>query len=628
VSEAADLKRNRRAESSAEEGVDLLQAQGLISGLDLHFARFMARLAKKNQSLVALSAALVSSSTKQGHICLDLSAIAGKPLVAVEEQVETVSGPELEDWIEELEESGVVGRPGEHKPLILDERARLYLYRYWEYQERLAESIRERAEGIERPRDTRMFEHMLSTLFPGDPSHGNADMQKVAAFTAFSKRFCVISGGPGTGKTTTVAKILALLVEQAQLSKVRIALASPTGKGAARLQEAIRGVKEILNHALEMKDVIPSDASTIHRLLGPIKGSPYFRHNEANLLSVDAVVVDEASMVDLALMSKLVQAIPRRSRLILLGDKDQLASVEAGAVLGDICDIDPSSTFSRAFFEELHRVTGYSVSFQGKRVREIRDCIVQLEKSYRFTQESGIALLSELVNRGDADAAMDCIASGRYQDVQWKPLPEQGAFARAIREKILANYGDYPGSSDPGECLRMFERFRILCAVRQGPYGIGDLNVLAEKILRDKGVIRPERGYYAGKPVMITTNDYGLELYNGDVGMILEDPAEGNDLRVFFPEEGGGFRKIYPARLPEHETVYSMTVHKSQGSEFDRVMLILPDRDTPLLTRELLYTAITRARESVELWCKEDIFRAAVSRRTERRSGLRDALWR
>jgi len=610
------------------EGLEVLQEKGILSFLDIHFARFVSGLAEKNHDMLTFSAALLSSHTRQGHICLDLSAMAGRPLWEQEKGEDPFVCPKLKEWKEGLQQCGVVGSPGEYRPLILDEGLKLYLYRYWEYQQKLAEFLRDRVEGLQPPADLEGLKQGLLRLFPGDASDGAVDMQKVAAFTALSKRFCVISGGPGTGKTTTVAKILALLLEQGHATKLRIALASPTGKGATRMQQAIREAKENLPCQRDIRDSIPSDASTIHRLLGSIRGSPYFRHNSDNPLAVDVLVVDEASMVDLALMSKLVQALPAECRMILMGDKDQLSSVEAGAVLGDICDIEPSSTFSKAFSGMLRRVTEYDLRPGGKEPKGIRDCIVQLDRSYRFPRDSGIAVLSHLVNRGDGDAAMDCLMDGRYGDIQWKPLPSPDDLSRRIRERILAHYGGYMAKSGPGECLQLFDQFRILCAIREGPYGVTALNILAEKILKDKGIIRPERGYYAGKPIMITQNDYSLELFNGDLGVILRDPGGARDLRAFFPEKNGGFRKIHPARLPEHEMVYSMTVHKSQGSEFDRILLILPDRDTPLLTRELVYTAVTRARERVEIWCKEDIFRAAVARRTERRSGLREALWR
>jgi exodeoxyribonuclease V alpha subunit len=259
----------------------------------------------------------------------------------------------LKVWCKRLRESKVVGAPGQYKPLILDEGSRLYLFRYWDYQEKLLDLIRRRVSEDGQAVNATALKKGLERLFPG--SHGGEiDWQKVAALTALMKRFCVISGGPGTGKTTTVAKILALLLEQGNSEKVRIALAAPTGKAAARLQETIKLAKEKLHCADTIKGAIPEEASTIHRLLGSIPGSPYFRHNGQDPLLVDVVVVDEASMVDMALMSKLVQALPSQSRLVLLGDKDQLASVEAGAVLGDICDTGQVHNFSNLFCKRLN----------------------------------------------------------------------------------------------------------------------------------------------------------------------------------------------------------------------------------------------------------------------------------
>jgi exodeoxyribonuclease V alpha subunit len=444
----------------------------------------------------------------------------------------------------------------------------------------------------------------LVRLFPGDPSGEDIDKQEVAAFTALSRRFCVISGGPGTGKTATVAKILALLIELSDPAKLRIVLSSPTGKGAARLQEAIRRVKDDLSCQQHIKEAIPSDASTIHRLLGTIKGSSYFRYHAENPVSVDVIVVDEASMVDLALMSKLIQALPMEARILLLGDKDQLASVEAGAVLGDICDTGSTRAFSGPFCDDLERATGYKLHRDSKceDQKGIGDCIVQLDKSYRFGSDSGIAAVSDLVNRGEGDIAVDLLMSGRHRDITWRALPSADAFSHAIRHRIMEGYGDYVRASDPEEGYRSFDHFRILCAIREGPFGVAALNALVEKILKEEKLIKPDGSWYAGQPLMITSNDYNLRLFNGDVGIVLEDPEGSHGLRAFFPTEEGAFRKFHPIRLPEHETVYAMTVHKSQGSEFDRVLLILPDRDFSILTRELIYTAVTRARKAVEIW--------------------------
>ena len=612
-----------------EEDLYRLYNSGILSLLDIHFASFTSRLAGRNVPELSFAAALASSYTRQGHICLDLCSMGGKRLLEGEDGGNPVVCPESKDWCSKLRKTTVVGNPGEYKPLILDDRSRLYLFRYWDYQEKLADSIRRRVSEDGVNIDIALLKEKLVRLFPADLAE-EIDWQRVAAFTALMKKFCVISGGPGTGKTTTVATILALLLEQASLERLRIALAAPTGKAAARLQEAIKSTKEKLPCPDSVKEAIPEEASTIHRLLRSIPGSPYFRHNAKNTLPVDVVVVDEASMVDLALMSKLIQALPSQARLILLGDKDQLASVEAGAVLGDICDTGTEHSFSESFCNDLKKVIGYEIPIQqnGKDEPGIQDCIVPLQKSYRFGSSSGIGVVSSAVNAGDGDLAIKLLKGGKYEDIKWAELPQPNALPKVIKATVIQGYGDYLRSGDPFEIVKVFERFRILCALREGAYGVVAINLLVEQILREERLVKPDRRWYPGRPVLITSNDYNLRLFNGDMGIVLPDPSVDNDLRVFFPATGGTLRKFHPFRLPEHETVYAMTVHKSQGSEFGRVLLLLPDRESPILTRELIYTSITRAKEGVEIWGTESVLRTAVSRCIQRTSGLRDALWR
>ncbi len=605
-----------------------LLKNGVVSRLDIHFANFVAGLAEDPIWELSLSAALVSSATRQGHICLDLSTMAEKVLVNGENGQKPLICPKLRDWCKGLNNSRAVGAPGDYKPLILDGCGRLYLFRYWDYQERLADLIRSRVYDVDEPMDIPNLGEGLTRLFPGAPMEG-IDWQQVAAFTSVMKKFCVISGGPGTGKTTTVAKILALLLEQSDLEKPRIALCSPTGKGAARLQEAIQAAKLTLDCSGFVKEAIPTEVSTIHRLLGAISSSPYFRHNAQNRLPLDVVVVDEASMVDLALMSKLFQALKPETRLILLGDKDQLASVEAGAVLGDICDTGHDHGFSVPFSNNLKKVIRHEIPLKLDEKGEpgIGDCLVTLRKSYRFPRESGIAIVSRAVNEGEGDRATELIRRGEYEDIQWRELPPFQDLAQAIRNKVIYGFGDYLKAKEPQEVFQLFERFRILCALREGPYGALAINSIVEQILRENGLITAHERWYRGRPILINRNDYNLQLFNGDVGILLQDADANNTIRAFFQTPDGNLRKIHPLRLPEHETVYAMTVHKSQGAEFDQVVLILPDRDSPVLARELVYTGITRAKEKAEIWGEEAVFQMAVARRTERMSGLRDALW-
>jgi exodeoxyribonuclease V alpha subunit len=421
---------------------------------------------------------------------------------------------------------------------------------------------------------------------------------------------------------------LALLLENEKINK--IALAAPTGKAAARLCDSIKKAKKkfICNDLIKSR--IPEKASTIHRLLGSIPGSPYFRYNNDNKLPMDVVVVDEASMVDLALMSKLVQALSDNARLILLGDKDQLASVEAGSVLGDMCDTGNNHFYSKKFVNDLKAVLNYDGELfdQTTEKNGMNDCIVQLKKSYRFDDNSGIGRISKDTNNGNAKICIEHAKNQKFQDIKWVNLPSANNLIKKIKDVICQGYNDYLKTGQTvDECFQAFERFRVLCALREGPYGVNTINNMIEQILFKENLILPDRKMYRGRPVMITKNDYNLELFNGDIGLVLPDIDSKKELRIFFPTTDGSYRKFHPLRLSNYETVYAMTVHKSQGSEFDNVLLILPDKDSNVLTRELIYTGITRAKKYMEIWAKDNVFCHAVAKRIKRVSGLRDMLW-
>ena len=603
--------------------------QDLFTEIDIQFARFITRLSGKKAPELSLAAALVSHATSEGNVCLDLPSMESKPLIENAPGPDTFVCPSLKDWRKKLFSSSVVGKPGQYRPLILDDYSRLYLYRYWEYEKILADNIRARAATQIGDIDLNLLRDGLSRLF-SEIQENHTDWQKVASFVSVMKRFCVISGGPGTGKSTVIAKILSLVLEQAKDHRCRIALAAPTGKAAARLQQAVRNGKKMLPLGEERtKDTIATEVSTIHRLLGSIPGSPYFRHNTRNLLPVDILVIDEASMVDLALMSKLIQAVPPSARLILLGDMDQLASVESGAVLGDICDTGRGHGLSKEMCKRFQEVTGDKIDISPEQGdgTGIQDCVVQLKKSYRFGTNSGIGAVSRAINEGDGNIALKLLKNGTYHDIRWKPLPQPNALYTVLKQNILEGYSAYLKTSDPIKTFHLFEQFRILCAVRKGPYGVMGLNLLAEKILQEENLITPGKRWYRGRPILITRNDYNLGLFNGDIGIILPDPASNHGLRALFLSSDDTLRKFLPIRLPEHETVFAMTVHKSQGSEFDKALFLLPDKNTPVLTRELIYTGITRAKKSVDVWGTEGVFLKGVNQRIQRASGIRHALW-
>ena len=608
-----------------------LHAGNLLQDIDLKFADLMMTLSGAAVSEeLALAAVLVSNTTAgEKHICLDLEAAADRPLVDLFSEVpekmvsrlQHTRTPDTGAWIARLKASPVVGAPGMYCPLVLDARNRLYLYRYWDYEQKLAQAIRDKAGTSRSSFDPDILRTGLDRYFP--PREQTPDWQKVAAYAAVTGRLCIISGGPGTGKTHTVTNILALLLEQDET--LRMAVCAPTGKAAARIQESIKKVKQALACPPELRPKIPEEATTIHRLLGVKRGSPHFYHNHHNRLPVDVLIVDEASMVSLALMTKLLRATSAKCRVILLGDRNQLASVEAGAVLGDICAAADTGRFSKTFCEQYAGDSGDDIipgCAAGNAV--LSDCAVELKFSYRFDEKSAIGAVSRAVNSGDAAAAMEIMAKDTTGTIAKKPLPEPGELEDRLAALLDAGYADLFKAPGVGEAFTVLETFRILCSHRRGPYGVDGVNRFIETILQKKGLIDTREQYYPGRPIMINRNDYNLGLYNGDVGILW--PDETGTPRAWFPDRTGGFRALSPGRLPAHETVYAMTIHKSQGSEFDRIVMILPAAASPIFTRELIYTGITRARRAVAIWAHDDIFKAAVKARVERRSGLKDSL--
>ena len=611
-----------------EETIQSLLDSGLFSEIDLAFADLMARMSENHSPELYYSAALASRATSEGHVCLNLEDMAGRPLAEHGDPAVSFVCPPLDGWRRFLESMAVVGSPGDYRPLILDGAGRLYLYRYWRYEDGLARALAAMAADGDPAPDGGLLKNGLAALTAAG-TRGGTDWQKVALYTAATRRLCIISGGPGTGKSTVISKILCLYAHLCGDKKISAALAAPTGKAAARLREAVINGMDLVPGEFRLDEASVPRARTIHRLLGGITGSPSFRHHGDNPVNAGLVVIDEASMVDIALMAKLVDALPRNARLILLGDRDQLASVQAGAVLADICPSEKISVFSnefRARYGEIARekIPGGGDDDMGT---GMADCLVQLSRSYRFGKESGIGALSRAVNGGRGKESFLMLREGEYADIEWRHLPAATALKTSLKGRIREHFGPVVRAGDPAEALAGFSRFRILCALRKGPYGLEKVNALVEKVLAMEGLIGNQGPYYHGRPILINTNDYAKGLFNGDVGIVWKDPLSEDALRAFFVSPDGTVRKFIPGALPPHDTAYAMTVHKSQGSEFDHALLLLPDTDSPVLTRELVYTGITRARNRVEVWGHEPVFTAAVRRRTKRRSGLGEKLW-
>ena len=584
-------------------------------------AQFAMMIAGEDEPALMLAAAQLSFDAGEGHVCLPLASLTPHDSFAwrdatLAKALFDEAGVEG-DWRAVLQHSPAVAKDDEPAPLKLIDN-RLYFNRMWRNEQCVAAFFRDGNRVIEH--DEARIAATLNVLFPGDEA---LNWQKVAAAVALTRRISVISGGPGTGKTTTVAKLLAALLQMAQDKPPRIQLAAPTGKAAARLTESLGKALRQLPLSDAQKALFPAEARTLHRLLGAQPGSQRMRHHCENPLHLDVLVVDEASMIDLPMMARLIEALPPAARVIFLGDRDQLASVEAGAVLGDVCHFASYGyTSSRA--GELQRLTGCELPCGDEaRAAPLRDALCLLQKSYRFGSDSGIGQLAFAVNRSDL-AAVKSILQQPFADIALQSLHTReecvamvDALAQGYREFLQA----VTAGAAPEVVLEAFSRFQVLCALREGPFGVAGLNEQIEQVLARGRHIRPDplSRWYEGRPVMIVRNDSALGLFNGDIGIALD---RGQGLRVWFPMPDGTIKSVQPGRLPAHETAWVMTVHKSQGSEFDHAALVLPTQFTPVVSRELVYTAITRARSKLSLYASERVLEQAIDTRIERRSGL------
>ncbi|MCA7012390.1 exodeoxyribonuclease V subunit alpha [Dickeya dadantii] len=660
---------------------------GWLRELDRALVRFLHQECPDASPLLLLGAALVSYQLGRGHVCLDLEATladSGFSLALPPEgdrsenrqiarPAEVLAGVTLSAWQAALQQPQLVSSGEGRTPLVLV-GARLYLRRYWQYEQDVRHAITQQLRQNETLRSAiapAALRQRLDALFPAVES-STTNWQKLACALAAGSAFSIITGGPGTGKTTTVVKLLALLQSLAleQHGKpLRIRLAAPTGKAAARLNESIAGAiagltLDGLAQGEAIREHINSEVVTLHRLLGSRPDTRHFRHHADNPLMLDVLVVDEASMVDLEMMAALLAAMPTRSRLILLGDKDQLASVEAGALMGELCQRAVQGHYLPQTRDWLRQVAGDAPddSLLDPQGSALDQSIAMLRHSYRFGAHSGIGQLAEAVNAGDA-AALASVWRQGYADLARLTLTTNDN--RALREWVIdgaagrfgaqppaappVGYGDYlrrmastrPALTAPqsefdmwaAQILDAFGQFQLLCALRNGPWGVDSMNERIAQLLYRDGLLAAWQGWYPGRPVMVTRNDYSQRLMNGDIGITLQVPLLQPDgsrvwaTRVAFPAGDGssGIRWMLPGRLSAVETVFAMTVHKSQGSEFAHTALLLPDSLSPILTRELVYTGITRAKHAFSLGCVGEhstVLTEAVGRRVLRVSGL------
>ena len=643
---------------------------GMLRRLDVALAVWVLEQDAQAAPCVLVAAAMLAHMEGRGHSCLPLADLVHAPNAVLGWEAQELPALQslwaqlpvrLQDWLEALQASALVRVTGQHgdlaQPLVLaavqTSQPLLYLRRYWDHERVVAAHIVQRSQAHAATLNENAARQWLDRFFPA--VQHTCNWQKIACALALRGRFSVITGGPGTGKTYTAARLLALLFATAlDADQLRVALAAPTGKAAARLKQsiesALHGLQASVGNALDLQALVQrvGAARTLHALLGARPGTRHWGYHAGRPLDVDVLIVDEASMVHLEMMSALLEALPPTARLILLGDKDQLASVEAGAVLGDLCRDAQAGRYGADTLDFVQRVAGESIPAQYSAAQAppaLAQHTVMLRSSRRF--EGPIAALAAAVNGGDAETSaqvlQDCMAQ---EGEQARVALRQDGRLPALHALALKGRGNAPGygayvqalqgweavKNSPmledahrawvREVLQAFDRFRLLCAVREGQWGVAGLNQAVVTVLRAQGVIAAEGEWYAGRPVMVMRNDAALGVFNGDIGMALPSAAPGHALRVYFAQ-GEELRSVSVARLAHVETAFAMTVHKSQGSEFEHTALVLSAQAGGVLGRELVYTGITRARSHFTLMAERPgLLAAAIASPTRRASGL------
>ena len=695
-------------------------SRGWLRDLDLALVRFLDRETQNAPPLLLIGAALASHQLGRGHVCLDLAATLEAPdfALSLPPEGDDLNDPPplpshvlatltLPEWQAALNHPTLISDGPGNTPLVVSHSgntSKLYLRRYWQFEQTLHQEIAARL-SVGDSDVGLLLKSALDTLFPATET---LDWQKTACALAARSPFAIITGGPGTGKTTTVVRLLALLqtlqLAQPNAHPLRIRLAAPTGKAAARLNESIAGqVKDLPLSGLEsLLDEhsaasssnaidIPTEVTTIHRLLGARADTRHFRHNAANPLALDVLVVDEASMVDIEMMTALLSVLPASAKLVLLGDKDQLASVEAGAVLGDLCRRADAAHYTPTTAQWLAELTDHPLpeALIDPNGQPLDQAITMLRVSHRFTETSGIGQLAQAINQPLSEAlrerekhqAVHGVLNNGYADLHHLVLKPDAQNEDSALERLVitgsperfpnagegrTNFKGEPMAPPTGyqhylntlaserpdtilafeengeiydtwakQVLKAYSRFQLLCALRKGPWGVEGLNLRIAKTLRREKLLfgndhTLEKGWFEGRPVLVTQNDYVLKLMNGDIGITMAVPDHRTPgrtlLRVAFPtsDTENPIHWVLPSRLHAVETVFAMTVHKSQGSEFQHTALLLPQTPNPILTRELVYTGITRAREWLTLIeAKRGILNDAVAREVMRVSGFK-----
>ena len=641
--------------------VELLRKMPFAS-IDLHFAAYIQEMSRLDDPCVFASAAIASASVRQGHSCCDLNCFQGlkfsdffRTVISENEEPE----PDTEADFPSVEKLRSILAPpwgivletdsDEEKaktvPLILDPKGRLYLNRYFLYEKELAERILQFIKSPENefsPTEAQFNNIITYFKLPDGKKVDQTDWQKFAAYLAGISPLTVITGGPGTGKTTVVAAVLALILEKFRQDTPgkfpKIMLCAPTGKAQSRLAESIRSSLKDLQCSPEVKTELEwiinpenpeKPCGTIHSLLGVIHNTTKFKKNQDSPLNADILLADEVSMISLPLMCKLMRALKSGTKLILLGDKDQLASVESGAVLGDLCKNALFNVLSGGHKKKFIDLTGSPAEQINLSPSVPGNCmtghIAELKISRRFNAESQIGKVSSMIrDKNDISWIKTEIMKGT-EDFIWRNIPKDP------EKQLKEFFSDLPSKirklikeQTPENMKKVYfllENHKILCALRSGNSGVEKMNELCRKIF---GMTS---GNLSGLPILILQNDRTTGLSNGDIGIVWNS---GTETKVYFPSSENDPEPVsfYPYELPPYEPVFAMTIHKSQGSGFDNILISMPQKDSPILTRELLYTAITRAKKKVELWCPEPLIGSTLNKEVIRHSGLADRLSR